>query len=673
MPIIASLIALLALHPQTGSPTDITVYEDKHGVPSIVASNLKSGAYALGYCQAKDHAQRMALNYKLARGRLAEVNGKSSLLQDGFLRGLGFEAKAEGVVARLRGEPKEVVEGFLAGANRALSEQKATLPKWIEPFSDVDVISLTQFVNAAFPLLDLSAKISPGAGSNQFALAPSRTATQHPILSIDPHLGWDGQDGGIVWQEFALYTPDVHFRGVAIPGLPLGVIGHNDRIAWSMTNNNPQLYSIYTFKTNPENRSEYSYHGTWKPFRTVKTEMRYLENGQLKSNISSTKATEWGPIVPFSSKTVRLSVPEPDKTLEQALLMMRAKTASSFREALKTRGLSMWNYVYADIEGNIGYQYNAYVPQRDASFDWNKTLPGEDPKTAWGDLWSLDALPHIENPSSGILVNCNSSPKLVPIAPEIPGDWPVDVTSYGRSTRWQMLSSLLKDAHHVTPDKAKEFATDCTVPFAKETIESLAKVVDPGAAIDVLKRWDGKAKIDSVGCVLYTYWLRQSKDNPELSSRAASGQAWSTDQAKLAKDSLVSAAQQMQKEQGSLTTRWGGVQFMERGTVKRPVQGFGYVAAGSPIAAVSPASAGAETLKQGRSHATFGSSFRMVVSLDPKGVQSWSILPYGNSNVASSAHFADQMELYSVGKYKPTNFGLKNVSTTSTKTYHLQY
>jgi len=674
VPITASLVLLLTLKlvPTAITPGS-TVYEDKYGVPSIVAPNLREASFAMGYAQAKDHAVRMGLNFKLARGRLAEVNGKSSLLQDGFLRGLGFETKAVEVASRLSGEPKEVLESFLAGANKGLGEQKDSLPKWIEPFTAVDVISFTQFVNAAFPLLDLSSKISPGAGSNQFALAPKKTSTKHPLLSIDPHLGWDGQDGGIVWQEFAMYTPDLHFRGVAIPGLPIGVLGHNDRVAWSMTNNNPQLFTIYTVKTNPENRNQYSYHGQWKEFKTEKVTMRYLENGELKSNVITSKLTEWGPMVPFSNRSVRLSVPNPEDTIKQGLRMLRSKSANEFRSALNLRGLSMWNYVYADVAGNIGYQYNAFVPKRDGAFDWDKAVAGDDPKSAWGPLWSLDDLPRVQNPASGVLVNCNSDPKLTPLGSEIGGTWPRDVTSYGPTTRWQMLSALLANAQRVSPEMAKEFATDCTVPFAAQSVEQLSRFADSGEAIAVLKKWDKKAKIDSVGCGLYTYWLRQRKGNVPLSEAAGKGVQWTPDQGKGAIESLQVASQQMNTQLGSLTVPWGGIQTMERGTVKTSVQGFGYVVSGAGLAAVSPASAGGNTLKDGRSHATFGSSFRMIVSLDPKGIQSWSVLPYGNSNVASSPHYSDQMGLYSVGKYKATEFGAALAKKYSVKNYHLEY
>jgi len=175
------ILLLTALHQ---SSTDTTVYEDSFGVPSIMASSLPEAIYALGYGEAKEQAVQMAMNYKLARGRMAEVNGRSGLLQDGFLRTMGFESRAQAEASTMSGETRKILDSFVSGANRALAEHKGELPKWIEPFTAVDVIAFTQFINAAFPLLDLSQKISPGAGSNQFALSPSRTATRHPILSI---------------------------------------------------------------------------------------------------------------------------------------------------------------------------------------------------------------------------------------------------------------------------------------------------------------------------------------------------------------------------------------------------------------------------------------------------------------------------------------------------------
>ncbi len=91
---------------------------------------------------------------------MAEALGKSSLLQDGFVRGLGFESKATELAERLTGEPKDLIGSFVAGANQALFEQGADIPKWIKPFTAADVLALAQFVNAAFPLLDLSAQRS---------------------------------------------------------------------------------------------------------------------------------------------------------------------------------------------------------------------------------------------------------------------------------------------------------------------------------------------------------------------------------------------------------------------------------------------------------------------------------------------------------------------------------
>jgi hypothetical protein len=156
--------------------------------------------------------------------------------------------------------------------------------------------------------------------------------------------------------------------------------------------------------------------------------------------------------------------------------MMQAKNVADFREALKLRGMSMWNYVYADVDGNIGYQYNAFVPHRDASIDWAKPVAGDDPKSKWGELWSLDDLPHIDNPKSGILVNCNSSPTLTPMGNDISGTWPSDVTTYGPTSRWEVLSGLLLSQKRISPERAQEIATDCSVPYAAETIAQLSPI-----------------------------------------------------------------------------------------------------------------------------------------------------------------------------------------------------
>src|SRR5205085_4825002 len=128
---------------------------------------------------------------------------------------------AEAKATALTGEIKAIMDSYCAGANRAIAEQKGKIPSWIEPFTTVDVLALTQLINAAFPLQDIAAQLLPGTGSNQFAVGKKRSANGHAILSTDPHLKWTGI---MAWYEFSVYARDISFHGITLPGLPFGSI-----------------------------------------------------------------------------------------------------------------------------------------------------------------------------------------------------------------------------------------------------------------------------------------------------------------------------------------------------------------------------------------------------------------------------------------------------------------
>lgn len=657
------LILLLSMA-RDASRADITIYRDSFGVPSIVAASTEEAVFGLGYATAQDNAERMALNYKQARGRLAEVEGKNSLLMDSFVRSLGLEAAAEKRAEHLDGEMGKLIKAFCEGANRSLAEQKGKIPAWIAPFTPVDVLSLAQLINAAFPLQDLAGQLLPSSGSNQFAVAAKRSANGHALVSADPHLPWDGI---LAWYEFGIDAPGYRFRGITLPGLPLGAMGHTDRVAWTMTNNSPDLFDLFTVKTNPSNPNQYSYHGEWRDFETVTYELRYLEEGELKVRRQTAKRTAWGPMVPFRTQAAAFTMIGNWDLLDDTLKRIRAKDVAEFREALRPCGVSMFNIVYADVAGKIGYQYNARVPRRDERFDWTKVVPGDDPRTKWGPLWSIDELPHVENPKSNLLVNANSAPDLTPLGPELNGQsWPKYVTHYGHTTRYDYLSALLKADQSITVEEAKKYATDTEVPYARavkrqlDTAGSVSTV--QSEALGVLKRWDGRSDLDSVGTALYTYWYRTGKPMRDLALKAEAGTSWSESEKAAALSALDQAASELKSHFGSMGVKWGEVQQASRGSAVNGVAGWGYVAGlGSDSAAAVMPTFGRFDAKSGKIQARGGSSFRMIMDLDPKGIKSWSILPYGNSNNPSSGHYADQMGLYSAGKYKPTLFGLENI------------
>jgi acyl-homoserine lactone acylase PvdQ len=661
-------VLLACARPCSGG--QVTLYRDRFGVPSVAASSLPDALYGLGYAMAQDSAVQMARNYKQARGRLAEVDGRSQLLADGFLRSLGLEQLAEEKAKSLVGEQADLLRAFCAGANGALAEQKGRLPDWVQPFTPTDVLALAQLINAAFPLEDVAHHMNPGAGSNQFAVGGTRTAGHHALLSMDPHLDW----GGIfAWYEFSIYTPQFNFRGVTLNGLPFGSMGHTDRVAWCFTNNNPQLYAFYKVETSPDHPNQYNDGGVWRDFETMDIDLSYRDGDTLKSVHQKVRRTAWGPLLPFQSVAVRLSMLGAWGLLDEALNMARARNAGEVREALRPLGLSMWNVVYADTAGHIGYQYNARVPHLDPALDWNRPVPGSDPRAKWGEWWTLDALPHIENPLSELLINSNSAPWLTPTDQEIRADaWPAYVTSYGHTTRYDRLAELLTNANRVTPEQAKRIATDTLVPYAVAVVNALrdwanslhafnaASSPDVIEGLRVLGDWTGRADVEARGCALYTAWYQADPQMPELARKmgqTGKREAWSVEEAEAALTALQKGAATLRKQQGRLDVLWGAYHYAERGGVRAPLSGWGYMAAGDKAAAVVPNSG---PIGAGPMRCTFGSSFRMIVDLDPKGVRSWSILPYGEAQDPGSAHYADQMPLFGRGEYKDTQFGLKH-------------
>jgi acyl-homoserine-lactone acylase len=642
---------------------DITIYHDRFGTPIIVADTYPDAVYGLGYATAQNNAERMGLNFKQARGRLAEVLGKGQLLTDGFVRGLGFEEVARKKADVLSGELAVLINAFCEGANKSIAEQKGKIPAWIGPVTPTDVLALGQLVNASMALEAIAGQLLPSTGSNQFAVAAARSANHHAILSADPHLLWDGI---LAWQEFGIHTKDFQFHGVTLPGLPLGVMGHTDHVAWSMTNNDPALYNFYTVKTNPDNPKQYSYHGEWRDYDNVSVEMRYLEDGEMKVRTQTIKKTAWGPMVPFSAQSVGLTMLGDWNLFDEGLAMARAKNAKQFREALKSRGIAMWNIVYADTQGHIGYQYNAHIPKRDPAFNWRRPVAGDDPRTKWGPLWNLDDLPHAENPKSNLLVNCNSSPWLTPLGDEIKSSgWPADVTTYGPTTRYDRLSSILKEDNSITVEEAKRYATDTRVPYAlavKREFKSAAKEAAVAEALQVLAAWDGSSNVDAKGCGLYAYWHFTDKGMMTLARKAERGETWTAPELETALAALGKAAIQMKADHGRLDIPWGEMHVSHRGSKTVPVAGYGYLTRGDSAAAVMPTFG---AFKGGAINCVGGSSVRMVVDLDPKGVRSWSILPYGDSNNPASPHYGDQMEMYGRGEYKETLFGLEAITKRS--------
>ena len=199
-------------------------------------------------------------------------------------------------------------------------------------------------------------------------------------------------------------------------------------------------------------------------------------------------------------------------------------------------------------------------------------------------------------------------------------------------------------------------ATDTHLPYFAAANRALADAGATGDGIEQLRRWDGRADIDSVGTALYAYWGSQNAAIAALVQKAVKGTAWSAEEKALAVSSLAAAEKALVRDFGKLAVRWGEVLRMRRGSREIGVSGYGYIVPGLG-AAVNPTGSARRGPLNGEIVATRGSSWRMVVSLEPSGVRSWSVVPYGNSHDPASPFYANQMSLFATGRYKETTSG----------------
>ena len=259
-------------------------------------------------------------------------------------------------------------------------------------------------------LFDLLRFCGPGLGSNSWVVAGERTTTGKPLLANDPHLM---HQNPAIWYEIHLIAPGVDCYGVSLPGIPGVVIGHNQSIVWGMTNAMADGCDFFIEKTNPENTDQYLYQGKWHDIKKFADEI--IIKGQTTSNLM-TRFTQQGPIISDilpalkdSSKLISIKwngQQISDETLA-CYKINKAQNWDQFRDGLKYFAVPAQNYIYADTAGNIGYYCAGSIPIRRAG---NGLLPqpGWINNYEWIAHIPFEQLPHLFNPSEGMIVTANN-------------------------------------------------------------------------------------------------------------------------------------------------------------------------------------------------------------------------------------------------------------------------
>ena len=337
-------------------------------------------------------------------------------------------------------------------------------------------------------------EIRQGLGSNNWVVSGAHTATGKPLLANDTHLELSIPS---IWYEIHLTAPGWNVKGFTLPGAPMIVIGHNDRIAWGFTNNGADVQDLYVETFNPASPDEYRVKGAWTKAQIIDEtiHVKGLPDEHLKVTV-----TRHGPIVLREGEkayALRWTATEPGGLANSYNWLGKARNWKEFREIIKRVWGPGQNAVYADVEGNIGYVMAARVPIRKKGHG-EVPVPGDTDDYEWTGYIPFDQLPQALNPESGLIVSANARVVGPNYKPYLTDRWE-------EPYRTARIYDLLHDRHDLRPEDMLKVQTDTySYPhvFLADQLLAAAKTVKPKDAraqklIEDLKDWNGIADANS--------------------------------------------------------------------------------------------------------------------------------------------------------------------------------
>jgi penicillin G amidase len=257
---------------------------------------------------------------------------------------------------------------------------------------------------AALALLAGLPHDAAGFGSNNFVVSGAHTYSGKPLVANDTHLPLSVPT---IWYMVHLTAPGWNVAGFALPGVPLVIIGHNERIAWGYTNNMADVQDLYLEMLNPKNFREYLFNGQWVPAELREETIRVKGQPDEKLEVLVTRN---GPIVEreaVRAYALRWTALDPGGMGLGFPMVGKAQNWDEFRASMRTIGGPAQNAVYADVDGNIGYIVGARIPIRKKG-DGTVPVPGDTDEYGWAGTIPFDDLPQAFNPPGGIIATANA-------------------------------------------------------------------------------------------------------------------------------------------------------------------------------------------------------------------------------------------------------------------------
>lgn len=540
----------------------VTVLRDPWGVPHIYAETQDDLFFAQGFVAAQDRLWQMELWRRVGEGRLAEILGPEAVERDRFARLLRYRGDLSAEYESYAPDAKSILEAFVRGVNFAIEQSRDRLPiefqlagirpePWTpevclsrmaawevtgnaglevmrarlgrelgygmldelietEPFRPLarePRIDLEGFDEKVFALpmaAGAPIRFSQKEGSNNWVVDGTLSATGKPLLANDPHRGLRLPS---LRYLVHLVGPGWNVIGAGEPALPGVAAGHNDRVAFGFTVVGIDQQDLYVEETNPENPNEYRFRGRWETMRVERE--RIAVKGEEPREVVF-KHTVHGPVIHEDRKlhrayALRWVGKEPGTAgYLGALSLNRARTWPEFVKALERWKVPSENLIYADVDGNIGWQVAGLTPVRQG---WSGLLPvsGALGKHEWQGFLPASELPSAFNPDKHFLATANHNILPPGYQRELGYDWSTP-SRFLRIT--EVLSApgkkfTVADFQRLQYDEVSLPARDM-VSLLKEA-KGASEELRPYAAM--LTGWDATVARDSAPAALYEIWM----------------------------------------------------------------------------------------------------------------------------------------------------------------------
>lgn len=665
---------------------DVTIYRDTYGVPHVFGKTDASTVFGFAYAQAEDNFWRIEENYIAAIGRSAEIYGERRLERDQVNRALEIPRLAQEEYRRLDPHTRSLCDAFAAGLNFYLSrhpEKKPRLLTKFEPWHPLAFIRYNYYQQGfandeALEGSDLqTASIDPrlkeSQGSNGWVINPSRSATGHAMLFINPHLPFFGS--GQVYEGHVHSDTGWNFTGYTRFGFPMPYVGHNENGGWVSTDNAADLTDVYaeTFD-DPKRPLAYRYGNNYRIATEHTEEILVKTASGMEKRTFKMVRTHHGPILATrdgKKLAIRMAKFESDGWLREWYLMTRAKSVAGLKRAMAPLNMLFGNVMYADRQGDTYYLYNGAVPRRDPRFDWKKPVDGSDPATEWKGYHTIDELPQLTNPKTGWMQNCNGTPfMLTSEGNPDPKKFPAYMVQERDNLRSEVSRRILAENKKFTFDDWRRAAFDTYVLGADMYLPMLLNALkkrldtkpdkDLGAAFEILSRWDHRSSTSSIAMTLFTLTAESVQ------------QRRVTDEAAIAEE-FVKVLGTLEKAFGTWQVAWGEINRLQRydestgGT-------FSDDRSSVAVPGMSGREGGVFTFQSvpqrglKRRYGVAGGTYISVVEFGPK-VRGYSVHVFGASGDPKNKHFMDQSPMYARGEFKRAWITLEDIKANLERSY----